>query len=265
MPPLFTHIRAFLLDMDGTFYLGDHLLPGASRFIPAISSLGYDYLFLTNNSSRNAEDYQNKLDRLGISIPAEKILTSGDAAADYLKIYYPQATVAPFGTPALTHTLEQHNIPVNRQSPDCILLGFDTTFDYAKLHHLCNLVRQGVPFLATHPDVNCPIPGGYMPDIGAVLAYVQASTGRQPDAIIGKPYAPIINSISTRLQLPPASLAMVGDRLYTDIALKNHGIFTILTLTGETVLADLPASPHQPDLIVENLAYLLTILTEQNS
>jgi 4-nitrophenyl phosphatase len=75
-----------------------------------------------------------------------------------------------------------------------------------------------LPYIATHPDINCPTEDGFIPDIGSFIALVAASTGRQPDVIIGKPNPPILQAVSAKTGFSPSEIAMVGDRLYTDIA-----------------------------------------------
>ena len=249
-------IRLFLLDMDGTFYLGDTLLPGALEFIDLLGARGIDYLFLTNNSSKHQGQYADKLRRLGLNIGPDKIFTSGEATAIYLNKVKPGGRLYVMGTPALVDEFRSHDFILVDTAPDYVVLGFDTTLTYAKLWHLCDLVRAGLPYIATHPDFNCPIEGGFMPDIGAMIAFVEASTGRRPDVIIGKPNRPIIEAVVEKTSLPVEQICMVGDRLYTDIALGVTGVVTVLVLSGETSLADLSGSPHQPDFVMQNLAEL---------
>jgi HAD superfamily hydrolase (TIGR01450 family) len=141
-----------------------------------------------------------------------------------------------------------------QEDPEWLVLGFDTTLTYDKLWRLCDLVRQGLPYLATHPDLNCPIPGGFMPDIGAMIAFIQASTGREPDIVIGKPNRLIVDLLARKLNLPVEKMTMIGDRLYTDIALgQSAGVATVLVLSGETRLEDLEGSPFQPDYVFDDL------------
>ena len=149
------------------------------------------------------------------------------------------------------------------RSPDFVVLGFDTTLTYEKIWKLCDLVTAGVPYIATHPDINCPTENGFMPDIGSMIAMVAASTGRQPDVIIGKPYAPIVEALTDKLSLPVNALCMVGDRLYTDIALGKTGLTTILVLSGETRPEDIAGSPFQPDFTMQNLAELVARLKSE--
>lgn len=247
-------IQCFLLDMDGTFYLDEHLLEGALRFIEVITSQGKEYIFLTNNSSRHRGYYAEKISRMGLAVPEERIFTSGEATALYLKRLSPGARIYVVGTEFLEDDFRQQGFILDEQKPEMAILGFDTTLTYRKLWILCDLVRAGLPYIATHPDLNCPTKGGFMPDIGAMIAFVQTSTGRLPDQIIGKPNRTIIDELARKLHLPIEQLAMIGDRLYTDIALgETTGITTVLVLSGETKLSDLETSPHKPDYIFRHL------------
>jgi HAD superfamily hydrolase (TIGR01457 family) len=250
-------VKCFLLDMDGTFFLGNQLIDGSLRFIDTLRELQIDYLFLTNNSSRHARQYAEKITKLGLPISAEKVLTSGEATALYLQQEYPSSACYLVGTPALEEEFRQHGIRLEQSHPECIVLGFDTTLTYEKLSKLCDFVRAGLRYIATHPDVNCPTENGFLPDIGATIAFVRASTGREPDVIVGKPNRLIVDAGADRLGLKIEEMAMVGDRLYTDIALgETSGITTCLVLSGETRLEDLAGSPHQPTYIFKNLGEL---------
>ncbi|HHH41407.1 MAG TPA: HAD-IIA family hydrolase, partial [Chloroflexi bacterium] len=211
-------VRCFLLDMDGTLYLGRRLLPGARRFLQVLRRQGKSFLILTNNSSQDNVAYAKKLAQLGLPVAPDRILTSGEATALYLRRHHPGARLFVVGTPALEATFTAHGFILTDEDPDLVVVGFDTTLTYAKLWKLCDFVRAGLPYIATHPDLNCPTETGYMPDIGAIIAFVRASTGREPDRIIGKPNPEMVEAVLVRTGLSPADLCMVGDRLYTDIA-----------------------------------------------
>jgi 4-nitrophenyl phosphatase/NagD protein len=252
-------IRCFLLDMDGTFYLGECLLPGALEFIGLLRDRGVEFLFLTNNSSHDRHQYASKIRRLGLDISDSGIFTSGEATAIYLAQQKTDARVYLVGTPSLEEEFIAKGFNLVQENPDFAVLGFDTTVTYDKLWRLCDLVRGGVPYIATHPDVNCPTETGFMPDIGAMIAFVQASTGRLPDVIVGKPNAPMAEALVQKTGFRTNEMCMVGDRLYTDIALGVLGLKTVLVLSGETQLEDVEASVQKPDLIVQDLAELADI------
>ena len=257
-------IRGFLVDMDGTFYLSDRLLPGAAAFLDYTLAAGIPVLFLSNNSSRNQMAYVDKIKAMGLNIPPEKFLVSGEATAQYLQTTAPAgAAVAVFGTPDLEHTFKTYGFTLDMDHPEYVVLGFDMTIEYARLTRLCDLVRAGLPYIATHPDFNCPVQDGFIPDIGAMMAFVEASTGRRADVVVGKPNHHILDMAAARLGLPLEALCMVGDRLYTDIAMGQASpIHTALVLSGETKAADLPDSPYQPDYVFDDLAALTHALKQ---
>ena len=256
-------IRLFLLDLDGTFYLDDQLLPGAAELLALEQQPdpGFATLFLTNNSSRSTADYVARLARLGVDVPPAKILTSGEAAIRYMKRERWPRRLLVIGTPGLEKQFADAGYTLTDvDTAEAVVLGFDTTLTYAKLTALCNALRAGLPYLATHPDFNCPVQGGFIPDIGAMIAFAEAATGRRPDVVIGKPNAGIAEAAAERYGLPLEQVAMVGDRLYTDIALGRCGVRTVFVLSGEGTLAELPQYEVQPDWIFEDLQGLVDAL-----
>jgi HAD superfamily hydrolase (TIGR01457 family) len=247
-------VRGFMLDMDGTFYLGDRLLEGALHFIDVLRKHKKAFMFLTNNSSKQGSEYAEKISRLGLPITGAAVLTSGEATALYLRECYGRARIYLMGTPSLEEEFQQHGFTLVQDDPQLVVLGFDQTLTYKKLWKLCDFVRTGLPYIATHPDFNCPTENGYMPDVGAMIAFVRASTGREPDLVVGKPNRMIVEAAALKMNLKVEQLAMIGDRLYTDIALgQASGIATVLVLSGETKREDLEGSPFKPDYIFENL------------
>lgn len=254
-------VRTFLLDMDGTFYLGDRVLPGSMEFLQALERTGRSYLFLTNNSSRSVAHYVEKLRRLGLDTDESHILTSGQAAAQFLNREYPGKRVFLLGNDSLRQEMQAHGILLDEQNPELVLVGFDTTLDYAKMTRVCDLVRAGLPYIATHPDFNCPTETGFIPDIGAIMAFIEASAGRKADVIIGKPYGEIVRAAGQRTGLAPGQLAMVGDRLYTDVRTGvDHGLCAILVLSGESTLSDIETYGIEPDLIFGTLGDMIPYL-----
>ncbi len=249
------NIRCFMLDMDGTFYLGNRILDGSLAFLEKLAQTGRTALFVTNNSSRSAAFYQEKLAKMGVPEAFRRVLTSGQAAAHYALKAYPGQKAYVLGNESLRGELATMGLPMDDERPDYVLIGYDTTLDYAKMTRVCDLVRAGLPYIATHPDFNCPTESGFAPDIGAIIAFIEASAGRRPDIILGKPYAGIVEDALAETGLAKEQLAMVGDRLYTDIATGvNFGMLSILVLTGEATMDDLKTSPVQPDLIFERLS-----------
>ena len=149
-----TDVKCFLLDMDGTFYLGDELIDGSLEFIDKVRATGRDFMFLTNNSSHNANFYVERLKRMGLSIDRSRVMTSGEATCEKLKELYPGKRAYVLGNSFLLEEFEEAGIPVDREDPEIVVIGFDTTLDYKKMWEVCDLVRAGLPYIATHPDFN---------------------------------------------------------------------------------------------------------------
>ncbi len=256
------HIQCFLMDMDGTICLGNRLLPGALEWLELLEEKKVEYYFLTNNSSRSQLEYSHKFSQLGLKVPQNRIFTSGEATAIYLQKNCPDASLFVVGTPPLLAEFQRHGFRLTSNSPEVAVLGFDTTLTYDKLWQLCDLVVAGKPYIATHPDINCPTEDGFKPDIGAMIELVAASTGRHPDVIVGKPHEPIVAALTEKTGFAIDEHCMVGDRLYTDIALGKWGITTALVLSGETKPEDLPESEYQPDLVVQDIAEMAQLYRE---
>ncbi|MCL2704291.1 MAG: HAD-IIA family hydrolase [Defluviitaleaceae bacterium] len=250
-------IDAFLLDMDGTVYLGDRLIDGALDFLAMLKKLGKRYVFLTNNSSKNRYDYVSKLNKLGVQAKPDDIFTSGEAAAVYLSGLYPAGKAYLLGTPSLEKEFTNAGLKLiteRDKDPDFVLLGFDTTLTYAKIWAACDYIRGNIPFYATHPDFNCPLEGNkFMPDTGSMIRMFEASTGISP-VIIGKPHEPMVSGVLKKYGLKKESTAIVGDRLQTDIMLGiTAGITSILVLSGGTSREDYKKSDIRADYVFDNI------------
>ncbi|MDE7133381.1 MAG: HAD-IIA family hydrolase [Lachnospiraceae bacterium] len=247
-------IRCFALDMDGTVYLGEQWIDGALDFLHRIEETGRSYVFVTNNSSKNAAVYVDKLHRMGLDVGEDRIVTSGQATIWYLQNYFPGKKVFLLGNPLLQEEFAQAGILLEEEHPNVVVTAFDTSLDYRKMCRVCDHVRAGLPYLATHPDYNCPTETGFIPDAGAIHAFIHASAYRYPDRIIGKPNGDIVDYLTSRINVKREETAMVGDRLYTDIAAgRNNGLRSILVLSGEASMEDVRRSEVLPDMIFDSV------------
>lgn len=229
-------INCFLLDMDGTIYLSNKLIDKAVDFINLLDEQAKDYVFFTNNSSKNTLDYQKKLKRFGLEVPLEKIVNSGQVTADYVRKQKEGAKVYPLGTPSLEQELADAGLEIvkdKNEEIDFVVLGFDKTLDYKKLWDAHDLILDGVEYIATNPDYVCPLEGGKsMPDCGSMISLLETSTGKRP-LVVGKPNTLMVDYVSDNLGVKKDSMAMVGDRIYTDIKMANDAdITSILVLSG---------------------------------
>ena len=254
---MLSDIKLLLLDMDGTLYLGDEVIPGAHDFVRAIAETGRRYIYLTNNSSRAGADYVPRLRKLGFPCEERDVFSSGMATAMYLNERHPGEGVFLVGTAAFARELTEAGIRLTEENPTVVVAGFDTELNYRKLELAVRYLRRGAAFVAANPDWVCPMPGGeVLPDCGSICALLTAASGREP-TYIGKPNRNMVDIISKMTGVPNSVIACVGDRLYTDIAVaKNAGALAICVLSGESSEADIAASDVKPDLVFPSVKEL---------
>ena len=250
--------KLYIFDMDGTIYLGDNVFNFAIRFINNLRAAGKRVLFFTNNASHSDDFYIEKLTKLGFSPSREEIMTSGDVTKVFLHRKRSGKSVYLVGTDDLVNDFKKDGIKLvdgNSESVDIVITSFDTTLTYKKLNDACRLVRNGSEYLSTHPDFNCPTETGFIPDSGAIAAFVTASTGKIP-TYFGKPYIETLEMICEHTGIAKEDMCIFGDRLYTDIALgARNGVMSILVLTGETTAEDVKNADKkdQPNYVFDSL------------
>jgi len=253
----------FIFDMDGTIYLEDKPLPNAVDLLSEINNNKTKrFIYFTNNASKNPAYYLDKLKRIGFPASKEQILTSADVLIKFLKSHRQNKKIYLLGTPYLEDMFKENDIILtdltenNPDIPDIVVTSFDTTLTYEKLEKACTYIRNGAEWLTTHPDINCPVENGYIPDCGAINELIRVSTGKLLPKAFGKPYGEVIDMIEKIYGENRANMAIFGDRLYTDIALgKKNNMTAVLVLTGEATLNEATCLPEdlQPDIIFENL------------
>ena len=255
----FRNKKVVFLDLDGTVYMGDELLPGAQAFLRYLRDNGIRAYFLSNNSSRSKQDYVARLTRLGIPTTEEEILLSTDGLIAYLK-ERKVTDIYAVGTRSMLEMMQMEGLQVDAPKPAFVVLGFDTELTYAKLRKAALYLQQGIELLATHPDMVCPTPEGPIPDVGAMLALFEKATGKSPRMIFGKPNAEMVGHILDRHGASPGEAVMIGDRIYTDMELARRvGCDSILVLSGEATREDVEGLSWSPSLVAENLGEILRV------
>lgn len=256
-------IRHLALDMDGTIYKGGTLFETTDPFLQLLRELNIGYTFLTNNPSKSGNDYLAHLRNLGIPATEEQLYTSVQATLEYLREKWPTVRrLFALGTPSMCAQFQAAGFVLlpdsPHEAPDAVVVGFDSTLTYPRLCRAAWWINQGKPWFATNPDRVCPTDQPTtLVDCGSICAALEATTGRAPDAVLGKPDPAMIRGILHRHALALENLGMVGDRLYTDILMAQRaGVFGVLVLTGEATAAEAAAFSPAPDLVVTGLQEL---------
>lgn len=251
------------LDMDGTIYKGGTLFACTLPFLAQMRELGIGTTFLTNNPSKSSADYLAHLRKMGLTATADELYTSAQATIDFLRSRHPQVRrIFALGTPSMLSQFHDAGFVLTSDSvqdePDAVVVGFDLTLSYGRVCRAAWWIQQGKFYLATNPDKVCPTDQPtVLVDCGAICAMLKEATGRAPDAVMGKPDPAMLTGIVERHELRPGQVAMVGDRIYTDVLMAHRaGALGVLVLTGEATAEDASRASEQPDLVVPSLAEL---------
>lgn len=262
-------VRCFVLDMDGTIYLSNRLFPFTKPFLQRLEETGRSYCFFTNNSTKHQKDYLDKLAGMGIPAAEDQMFLSTQVIIEEMQRLHPDDSFFIVGTPSLTEAFRRAGLriydpesPASR--PDVVILGFDTTLTYEKISLACKYLRHGAAYYGVNMDYNCPVDDkgvlDYIPDCGSIAKLVERSTGRFPD-FYGKPSRHALDFIIRHTGFAEEEIAVVGDRIYTDIAIANGTrALSIMVLTGETQLEDLDRYDYRPDMILPSLEDLTALL-----
>ena len=260
-------IRHVALDMDGTIYMGMSLFDFTKPFLSRLKQMGITYSFLTNNPSTSIADYLKKLAGMGIEATADEMYTTALATIDYIKTHLPAAKrLFILGTPSMTSEFVKAGFEVAEDSaddrPDAVVVAFDKTLTYDRLCRAAWWIQQGLPYIATNPDKVCPTDQPtVLVDCGSICKCLEHATSRQPDITLGKPDPNMLSGIMQRYGLRADEIAMVGDRIYTDVQMAfNAGAFGVLVLSGETTLDIVAEAPRKPDLTADSIAVLGDLL-----
>ena len=246
-------MKIVLLDLDGTIHLGGTPIPGAVDFIQRCHENGVKTIFLSNNSSKSVNEYVMKLNSMGIDARADDVLLSTHDCIQWLKKKN-WTKIYCLGTRGMKDMMVENGIECPEDDVDCVVLGYDTELTYEKLSKATSLIHQNIPLVATHPDIVCPSPDGGLPDVGAILKMIELTTGVQPTIITGKPRPEMILGRLNIEGVEPSKVAMIGDRLYTDMEMaRSSGVVSVLVLSGEATKEDVDNYSWTPDFIVNSV------------
>ena len=266
-----TNLEKLILDMDGVLWRGETAIDGLVPFFDTLDNLGLDYVLATNNATKVATQYTEKLGRFGVEVPPEKILTSAEATASYLREEYPAGISAyVVGEEGLQRAMRAQGFDLLETDgfvgatarTELVVVGFTRHVCYPQLASAAHLILNGARFVGTNADPSFPSEVGPLPGAGALLKFIETCTGVQP-LVIGKPGKAIFEEAMRRLDGKPENTAMVGDRLETDIkGAQGAGLYTILLLSGVTGQEKAESHEIQPDLICQSIEELATALKE---
>jgi 4-nitrophenyl phosphatase len=253
-------LKHLIIDMDGVLYRGNELIHGAGDLLSFLRQQGIGFVLATNNATRTPQQFVDKLAGMGVAVDPAEILTSAQATTGYLQdIASPGARVFVVGMDGLWSALREAGFNLVERDAEYVVVGMDFAVCYERLAEATLQIRAGAGFIGTNPDLTFPSERGIVPGAGSLLAFLEASTGVKP-TVIGKPETTMLQQAMARAKALPATTAVLGDRLETDIlAGQRAGLATLLVLSGVTDRTMLTESDIQPDLVFDDVAHLHTV------
>lgn len=248
--------EAFFFDLDGTVYVDDTLVDGASHLLNKLNDQNKSVFYLSNNSSKKKSTYTERLASMGLLAEESDIILSTDGTLRYLESQDVSDTYV-VGTQDLREEFRAHGIDPTSSEPSHVIVGFDSELTYNKVKRACLELQDGARFVQTHPDVACPSEAGFIPDAGSIGALIETTIGREPERIFGKPNVEMLEYVLQENNLNPDDIVVIGDRLETEIELANRiGCDSVCVLTGDSDRIDIELSPVTPTTILPSIAEL---------
>ena len=253
--------HGYLIDMDGVIYCGSEPIEGAAEFIGHLVEEQIPYLFLTNNSAYTPPDVVVKLRRFGIDTSAEHVYTSAQATAEFVHRQKPNGTAFVIGEGGLLNALNETGYAITRESPDYVIVGEGRVLNFELVEHAHRLIAGGAHLISTNSDTWCPTDSGPRPGCGAIVAMLEAATGRKAYHV-GKPNPFMMRAARKRIGLRTDEVIMIGDTMETDIrGTADLGFQSILVLTGSSTAQTLRDYPFAPTRVVKSVDELAPVNT----
>jgi glycerol-1-phosphatase len=271
--PLADRFDGLLIDLDGVVWIGREPVPGMVQALRTLLDGGKRIVFVTNNPGRLPRAYAERLEKLGVAVGPEQIVTAGMVAARLAgEAAGDGGSAFVIGAAALKEMVAATGTRLlegeEAEAADVVVVSGHKGFDYGELRTAKFALDRGARLFATSHDPTMPYPGGELPGTGAVLAAVEVASGKQA-TIAGKPerhlfeiaIEAIRGSFGTdAVQKEPRDerLAMVGDRVSSDVdGGRAAGLETVLVLSGTTSREEAEAADPAPDHVLDDLAGLL--------
>lgn len=264
--------KTILFDGDGVLWRGDTPIAGIAELFTYLDETGINWALLTNNNTRSAQDYVDKLIKFGIPADLSRVFTSSTATATYLlETYGRGAAVHVVGMSGLLVTLEEagFKLSTGETMPEhkvtAVVSGMDRQITHDKIKVAMRLIMGGADFIATNTDGSFVTPDGVNPGTGMVIGALHYASGTAP-LVIGKPEKAIFETALKRFEAAAEDSLMVGDRLNTDIlGAQRLGIPTAAVLTGVSSREEIAASEIQPDVVYADIGEFLGALKKEHN
>ena len=244
-------IKAFLFDLDGVFYVDDQLIPGANATLQWLQQRKIPYRFITNNTTLPRNKLTEKLNKIGLEVKEEDLISANYAGVLLLKklkintcrLVLMEAAQADY-----------HVFNSDDPNPQALVVGdIGPNWDYDLMDKLMNAIFKGAQLIALHKGRYFQTEKGLTIDSGAFVAGLEHAT-QTTAVVVGKPEPTFFELATQNFDCLPEEIAMVGDDLINDIeGAQKMGYSTFLVKTGKFRAPLYEASFIRPDHLIPSI------------
>ena len=259
------NVKAFLIDMDGTLYVGKSPVKGASETITFLREKSYKFRFVTNATRRSRRSLCERLKGLGFEVSETEIFSAPLATARYVIKRARELGCEPrcflLTTGDVHKDFEEAGVIITDDDPKFVILGdAGDNFTYASLNKAFRLVLSGAELVAMEKDRYWMGSEGLMLGAGPFVAAVEYAAGVEAK-VMGKPSKDFFELALRDMGVKPEETAVIGDDVISDVAGgKKLGMKGILVKTGKFREEALEKAEIKPDLILESIAELRVLV-----
>nr|ACE73685.1 putative sugar phosphatase [Geobacillus stearothermophilus] len=256
--PLMEKIEGVLIDLDGTIWRGNELIPQADEAVAYLRSLGKRLVFVSNRGNWSRRMCHEQLRRFGIAVAEEEIILSSTVTAQFLRAHYPLCQVWTLGDEGLHEELQHYQVPLAPvpEEADFLVITLHETMTYRDLDLAFRAVHHGARMIATNIDKMFPNEHGNAIDVAGMVGAIEAATARKVEVVLGKPSCFMAEAALRQLKVPPDLCLVIGDSVQSDIRMgRMYGMKTALVLTGNTKRSqlDMLREKERPDYVIDSI------------
>ena len=252
-------MRGALIDLDGVIWENDRVVQGAPEAINWLNTQSIPYLFVTNTTSRPVRLIADKLHKLGINAPAEKILTPPGAATAWLAANAPGPTalLVPDATKEDFAAIPAADLTGAESIAALVVGDIGEAWTYELLNNAFRRLMDEHPpqLIALGMTRYWRAADGLRLDVAPFIKALEHAAGCEA-VVLGKPSKTFFDIALEKIGCQAIDTVMVGDDLFSDVlGAQEAGMQGLLTRTGKFRPQDLETGVL-PDALLDSIADL---------
>lgn len=256
-------IKLILLDLDGTLYVSNQVIPGALTALQELRQLNIHLRFLTNTTTKTQSQLLTQMRTLGFDLDDHELISAPEAARLELRKMQQDVDRPLRIWPVVADAIQNdfNEFFCDEENPDYIVLGdIGDRWDLDLINRLFKAMHSGAGLIALHKNRFWQTESGLKADIGFFVAGLEYVCSKNAIAM-GKPNRDFFQRVLDSVGVQARNALMVGDDIDTDVGgAQLMGIQGCLVKTGKYRQAYCDQSQVKPDFILDSVADIQKII-----